>query len=319
MSRKALQVMTKRRSVRLLCLGVAFFAARFSAPSQAAEKPAAAVTATLNGLSVVLDERTGSILSLTSPGAGEMLRTTPDCASILDLAYPLPQFEPLRLASRFSAGAQITKAAEGLTIHWDRLGASRTAFPVAGGVAATVTLHAAADKKSVIMACRIENRSDNAIRQVLFPDFLGLIPFGGPAETEFRSGEGAGAVVNKPFQALVKPERDQFYAGNSTFIEFTSGGKDSQSVGRWMLLGTAKAGFAFFPRRTVWDQGPIVMLHYWEKNDRLRMMCCHYVNLGKGATWESCEYCLTPYRQGLAEAVAPYRAWLKEQAKGAKP
>ena len=82
-----------------------------------------------------------------------------------------------------------------------------------------------------------------------------------------------------------------------------------------MLFGTEKGGLAFFPRRSVWDKGPIVMLQYWEKNDRLRMMCCHYVNLAKGATWESCEYCLTPYSQGWAEAGAPYRAWLKEQAK----
>ena len=226
-------------------------------------------------------------MSLTYPGPGEMLRTTPEYASILDLAYPLPQFEPLRLASRFSPGARITKAAERVTIHWDRLGASRTAFPVPGSVSATVTLKSAPDEKSVILTCRIENRSDNAVRQVLFPDFLGLLPFGGPAETEFRSGGAAGAVVNKPFQSLVKPERDQFYAWNSTFAEFTSNGKDSESIGRWMLLGTEKAGFAFFPRRSVWDKGPIVMLQYWEKNDRLRMMCCHYVNLAKGAAWES--------------------------------
>ena len=160
------------------------------------------MTAELNGLKIVLDERTGSILSLTYPGPGEMLRTTPEYASIVDLAYPLPQFEPLRLASRFSAGARITKAADGVTIHWDRLGASRTAFPVPGSVSATVTLKAAADKKSVLMACRIENHSGNAVRQVLFPDFLGLLPFAGPAQTEFRSGGPAERGRHKPFQAL---------------------------------------------------------------------------------------------------------------------
>ncbi len=218
------------------------------------------------------------------------------------------------LTSRFSAGTQITKAADQVTIHWDRLGASRTAFAVPGGVSATVTLKAAADKKSVIMACRIENHSGNAVRQVLFPDFLGLLPLAGPAQTEFRSGGGGGTVV-KSFQSLMKPDRDQFYAWNSMFAQFTSDGKDSQDVGRWMLFGAEKGGFAFFPRRSVWEKGPIVMLQYWERNDRLRMMCCHYVNLAKGDTWQSCDYCLTPYSQGRAEADAPYRAWLKEQPK----
>ena len=83
-------------------------------------------------MKIVLDGKTGSILSLASPGTGEMLRTTPEDASILDLAYPVPQFEPLRLASRFSPGARITKTAEGVTIHWDRLGTSLRGLPDAG-------------------------------------------------------------------------------------------------------------------------------------------------------------------------------------------
>ena len=82
-----------------------------------------------------------------------------------------------------------------------------------------------------------------------------------------------------------------------------------------MLYGTEKAGLACFPRRSAWDKGPIVMLQYQEKIERLRMMCCHYVNLANGDKWESCEYCLTPYSQGWAEAGVPYRDWLKKQGK----
>ena len=286
----------------------------FAGPGPAAEETGPTVTAALGGWKIVLDGKTGGILSLASAGPGEVLRTTPEDASILDLAYPVPQFEPLRLASRFSPGARITKTPEGVTIHWDRLGTSRAAFPVSGSVAATVTLKAAADGKSVLLACRIENHSRRAVRQVLFPDFLGLLPFGGAAETEFRSG-GAGGAVVRSFKSLLPTERDQFYAGDSTFAEFSSDGQQSESVGRWMLYGTEKAGFACFPRRSAWDKGPIVMLQYREKIERLRMMCCHYVNLADGHKWESCEYCLTPYSQGRAEADAPYRAWLKEQGK----
>jgi hypothetical protein len=304
--------MWKRPATTLFCLGVAMIAAGLSAAGQAAEKTGETVTATLGGWKIVLDGKTGSILSLASAGPGEMLLATPEDASILDLAYPVPQFEPLRLASRFSPGARITKTAEGLAVRWDRLGTSRAAFPVEGSVSATVTLKAAPDGKSVLLACRIENHSRRAVRQVLFPDFLGLLPFGGAAQTEFRSGAGGGAVV-RSYQSLMPTERDQFYAGDSTFAEFTSDGKHSGSVGRWMLYGTEKGGLAFFPRRLVWDKGPIVMLQYREKIARLRMMCCHYVNLASGDKWESGDYCLTPYSQGRAEADVPYRAWLNEQ------
>ena len=239
-----------------------------------------------------------------------MLRTTPEYASILDLAYPVPQFEPLRLASRFSAGTQITKAADQVTIHWDRLGASRTAFAVPGGVSATVTLKAAADKKSVIMACRIENHSGNAVRQVLFPD-LGRSRW--PARRDRvpqRRGRRHGRqIVSVPHE----PDRPSSMPG-TRLPNSPPTARTARNVRRSMFFGRRR-GFAFFPRRWVWEKGPIVMLQYWERNDRLRMMCCHYVNLAKGNTWQSCDYCLTPYSQGRAEADAPCPRWLKEQPK----
>ncbi len=273
------------------------------------------MTAALGGWKIVLDGKTGSILSLASAGPGEMLRTTPEYASILDLAYPVPQFEPLRLASRFSPGARITKTAEGVTIHWDRLGTSRAAFPVPGSVAATVTLKAAADGKSVLIG--MSDRKPFAQRRPPGPlsRFSRFARLSAARRRPSSAAAGPAERSSARFKSLLPTERDQFYAGDSTFAEFTSDGKQSESVGRWMLYGTEKAGFACFPRRSAWDKGPIVMLQYREKIERLRMMCCHYVNLADGATWESCEYCLTPYSQGRAEADAPYRAWLKEQGK----
>ncbi len=299
----------------LLAVCLPATAAWLSARAEGAdETPDRTVAATLHGLEIVLDPQSGSILRLSHPGPGTFLDAAPDAASILDLAYPVERFEPLRLASRFSRGAKIARSDGQLAIHWDQLGASRTFAQVPGEVSATVTLKAAPDGKSIIMTCRIANHSANPIRQVLFPDFLGLVPFGGEAATEFRSG-GPGGAALKPFVALAKPATDQFYAVNSTFAEFRSSGKDPMMVGRWMLFGTEKAGFAFFPKRWVWDAEPVVMLQYQERTGRMRMMCSHYVDLRRGATWESCEYWLTPYTQGWSEANAPYRAWVAEQEK----
>jgi hypothetical protein len=270
------------------------------------------VTATLNGLEITFDRQTGSIVRLKHAGPGVILETTVEAATLLDLAYPVPQFEPLRLASRFSTGAKIVKTDGQVTVRWDKLGASRSFVQVPGRVSATVTLKAAPDGTSVIMTCQVENHSDNAVRQVLFPDMLGLLPFAGAADTEFRIGDR----VIKPFVSLAKPAGDQFYAVNSTFAEFKSSGKESTGPGRSLLLGSQKSGFGLFPVRAVWDTGPIVFLQMWERIGKLRLMCNHYVDLGKGAKWESDEYWLTPYKQGRAEATETYQSWLKKQGVG---
>lgn len=281
-------------------------------PGAWADNTSPAVTATLNGLEITLDRQTGSILRLKHAGPGVILETTAGAATLIDLAYPIPQFEPLRLASRFSTGARISEAADQVTVRWDKLGPSRALPQVSGRVSATVTLKAAPGGKSVIFACQVENQSDTAVRQVLFPDLLGLLPFAGPTQTEFCTG----VQTVKPFVSLARSSGDSFYAVNHTFAEFKSSGKDSGMPGRWLDLGGPKSGFGLFPARTAWDTGPIVFLQMWEQIDKLRLMCNHYVDLGKGATWKSPEYWLTPYCQARSEATDTYQNWLKKQEVG---
>ena len=49
---------------------------------------AAPVSATLNGLQIVLDEESGVLLRLSYPGAGTILDTTPEAAGLVDLSQP---------------------------------------------------------------------------------------------------------------------------------------------------------------------------------------------------------------------------------------
>ena len=93
----------------------------------------ATVEANLHGLAVTLDADSGSLLRLRYAGVGTMLDSRPDRATILDLAIPIKEFEPLRLASRYSQGAQIQVTADGVIIHWERLGKSRGDWAVIGG------------------------------------------------------------------------------------------------------------------------------------------------------------------------------------------
>jgi hypothetical protein len=274
----------------------------------------ATVSARFHGTQITLDSASGSILRLAHPGPGTWLDTVPNEASLVDLAYPIPQFEPLRLASRFSRDARINVSSEQVVVNWNRLGPSRTAFNLPGRVSVTVTLKAGPDGQSIIMRCRVENHSQTTVRQVLFPDLLGLIPIGSAEETEFRSGP----VVQKPFVALSKPEADQFYSVNQTFVEFTSTGKGPTMAGRWLDLSGAKGGFSLFPKRSQWNTGPVVMLQFRERANRLRMMYAHDVNLTNGQSWESDEYCLTPHEGNWTKGRAPFTAWLEATKKGSQ-
>jgi len=238
-----------------------------------------------------------------------LLETTANQASIVDLAYPIPQFEPLRLASRFSQEARIRTSSNEVEIRWERLGPSRSVFALPGHVSGIVTLRAAPDGRSILLRCRVENHSPRAVRQVLFPDLLGLIPLGSAGETEFRSGP----VVNRPFVALAKPDVDQFYAVNQTFAQFTSTGKEPTMAGRWLDLSSAKGGFSLFPKRSHWDVGPTVMLQFRERANRLRLMYAHDVNLTEGQSWESDEYWLTPHEGDWTKGRGPFETWLKHQ------
>jgi len=264
---------------------------------------------TLHKIEIELDGRTGSLLRMRHPGPGTVVHTTAEHASLLDLAYPIEAFEPLRLASRYSREAKIAQSAGQVSVHWDRLGPSRSAFDLPGHVSATVTLKAAPDGESIVMACRVENHSPNRVRQVLFPDLLGLVPLGEAARTEFRTGP----VLTKPFVELAKPATDRFYAVNPTFAEYTSTGKESTMAGRWLDLSGPGGGVSLFPKRHAWDTGPIVMLQYWEVNRRLRLMCVHYLELAQGAVWDSGEYWLTPHEGDWSKGIRPYRAWLQEK------
>ena len=172
----------------------------------------------------VFDSENGSLIHLSSVEGTTFLETTSERASLVDLAYPDKKYEPRRLAPKFSKNVKIESSAEKVTIKWENLGASRS-LPQKGKVVVSVSFTAAPDGRSVIITCEIENNSDQSIRQVLFPDLAGLIPFAGEKQTHLRSA----AFVIEPFE-LLKPDVDmvpfyatgKFHVGNG-WVEYKSG------------------------------------------------------------------------------------------------
>jgi len=240
-----------------------------------------------------------------------MIETTPDKAGLLDLAYPVSDFQPLRLASRFSKGASFDVQDDRVTVRYERLGGSRSVFEQPGAVAATVTLEAATDGKSIVMSCTVENHSDVTVRQVIFPDLMGLIPFEGPDQTEFRTA----SFVSKPFRELVPDEgrlSQQFCMNPSCgMAEYKSGGMFSEMWVRWMNVGGLRGGLSLFHKAWGWDPIVPVRLHLDPNEPKLRLLCTHLLTIEPGGKWESGEFVLTPHANGWAKGIEPYAEYAR--------
>lgn len=273
------------------------------------------VRATLNGLAITLDGSTGSITRLEYPGVGALLEAPTDRAGMVDLAYPVKDFEPLRLASRYSGGVEIDVQENEITVHWPKLGASRDCFPVEGDVSATVRLRAADDGQSVVMRCEVVNGSKNDVRQILFPDLAGLQPTAGRESTIFRTG----GFASRPFLDLApndSKESLQYMVDTAAYsAEYQSGGIFNPMWLRWTDLGGLKGGVSLFPRRWGWDPHVPVRLHLSEVDSSLRLLCRHDATIKPGEKWESGEYVLTPHAAGWAKGIEPYRAWVEQHYK----
>lgn len=276
------------------------------------------VDATLNGLQLTLDADTGSILKMTYPGPGTMLESSPDNATLLDAAYPIKQFAPLRLASRFSTGARIEKTDDEVIISYDRLGTSRK-FDVPGKVSAVVRLKAAPDKRSVLMSCNIENQSETPIRQVIFPDFGGLLPTNGPDSTIFKTG----AFGTAPFRDLAMSEArasDQFATDfGSCSVEYVPGGMFHSMTMRWCDFGGLTGGFSLFPKRWGWDPQVNIRLTHSQTEQKIRMLGVHLLDIKPGDKWSSGEFVLTPHAGGWAKGIEPFREWVRSHIKREYP
>ena len=272
------------------------------------------VDATLNGLQLTIDADSGSILKMAYPGPGTLLESSPDNASILDAAYPVKQFAPLRLSSRFSKNAKIEKTEDEVKISWDRLGASRN-FDLPGKVSAVVHLKAAPDKRSIIMSCDIDNQSQTPIRQVIFPDFTGLLPTNGLDGTILKTG----AFGTAPFRDLAASEgraSDQFatdYASQS--IEYAPGGMFHSMTMRWCDFGGLTGGFSLFPKRWGWDPQVNIRLTHSQTEEKIRMLGVHLLDIKAGEKWNSGEFVFTPHISGWAKGIEPFREWVRSHIK----
>ena len=171
----------------------------------------------------------------------------------------------------------------------------------------------------MILSASVHNQSTNAVRQVLFPDLMGLIPVGSAADTFVRTSLDA----SPPFLELA-PNEDrlslQYISDTASFSkELQSGGLFANMGLRWLDYGGLKGGFSLFARRWGFDAPITVRLQLSEVEEKLRLLCRNDVTLAPGGTWESGEFWLTPHAGGWAKGIEPFRQWVKQHYKRAFP
>lgn len=263
-------------------------------------------TATINGLAIRLDPESGGIASLSYPGVGPMLRAAAGKASLVDLAYPIDEFEPLRFTSRLARGARIEAREGDLVVRWDALAPTRD-FPLPGKISASVRLRADADGRGVVLSCEVKNGLNKPIPQVIFPDLFGVLPVAGPQDTHFRTLWGRCA----PFAELVNPDADQFYVQDSSWRQFENS--------RWLDIGGLEGGLSLFARRWGWDPHVTFMLHLDQTTRQLRLLTAHATSIPPQTTWTSGDFVLVPHVSGWAKGIEPYRGWVHSKLKRLYP
>jgi hypothetical protein len=274
--------------------------------------PPDTVHLSLNGLDIALDAQNGSLRQMSSPYTGVILDAPRESAGLVDLAYPIQEFVPLRLGSRFSkASIEIDEKGGGATVTWDPLGPSRSNFKLPDGkVLVKVRITAAPDGRSVILQCTIENKSSAPVPQVLFPDLRGMRPLAGAAGTQLRF---AGNYPVLPFaEDPIPPYSAQFYV-NSGWKEYPpSTGTYGINSLRWLDFGGYQGGISIFQK--AWGTGERPTVRTWRSQadmNYLRLMWEYKSGIRPGETWQSDEVWLTPHAGGWAKGIEVFRDYVQ--------
>lgn len=253
----------------------------------------------LNGTTIGVDTVTGGIVLISNPSVGRVLEAHVESASLVDLAYPTHQFSPLRLGARFSK-ARLSAGKDELVITWDRLGPSRNdhALPE-GHVSAEARLRAAPNGRSIILTCRIENRSAEPVPQIMFPDLEGFLPFGGLSRTVLTISGMHGYPFAKPVRS---PHTASFYGKSLGLIAFDPPGGNLDGLGRVYLAGRS-GGVSVFQKANRQPASRIFTQRREANPESLRLMWEHQDSIAPGQTWESAEYWITPFKGTLSAGI----------------
>lgn len=287
----------------------------------------------LNNNEIVFDAHTGGILCLKTSNGVKIIDTDRETAGLIDLAYPLDNFGPLRLATPYSKIKSIDINENNVIIDYSSLGPSRKDAGYQGDVSAKIILTAHEDGKSVVFEAQVENHTDKLVPQILFPDFKGLVPVSGNENTWFRRG----GVKIRPFLEIGKNQYNgvnNFWRG-CWWEHFSPRGIygfgswwGGTALGRWAHYGSMKGGIGVYDEGWYPDAEHSVYLRICEDKPERARMCFTRENpmwnhmegnlqikpddgVKPHATWKSARFIVTPHSGGWPKGIENYRGFVQ--------
>ena len=279
----------------------------------------------LNGSTLLFDRDTSSLDSLENGNCGTIIQNG---GALLDAAWPVKyKYEILRAdpcGAYFKSAPSFGFDGSTLTITWDELPQNMPTPDLEclnGRVYAQITIGSCEDGKSLVFHCKVKNNSEAVVRQILFPNFAGLIPMAGDKNTRFTTM----GLTARPFLELADNPENREYFGKSPSVcgKIYSGGGfhgDGGICGRWYDFGGLDGGVSVYRRH--WGWGPECETEMsrgdqvWVKMDNcthtMRIASIHYVWLQKGGEYDSGEYIITPHAGGWVQGVIPYKSYVNQ-------
>ena len=272
----------------------------------------AGVAATLNGLKIVLDQQSGAIRRLEYPGPGTILEADAAEAGLVDAAYPIGQFEPLRLAARHSRGAVIEKSDGRVVIRLGRLGPSRDRFKVDGD-ASPRPLRSRPTRTIAPWFSRASWKTDRSV------------PCGKSSSRNFadwcrwpgRTTRSSSPAVSAPLPSANWPCPTPTSGTRSTARRRnTSRAGCSPRCGRdgWTWVGSTEA-LAFFRGDGVGTLAPRRLSSCARPPAGCACCAVDTTEVKPGQKWSSGSWVLTPHTSGWAKGIEPYRDWVRANVK----
>jgi len=280
----------------------------------------------LNGVTIGIDDQGGGLAFLSTQSLGTIIEAPGDEPAMVDVAYPVSGYLPMRLSSR-GAKATIKDDGNAIIITWKSLHASRALPALAGSVGAEVRIGRAPDGKSLVFSCRISNGSTLPVPQVLFPDFERMEPLHG-LETELRFAGGVVRPLAKPLRSytdslasaeesdasLLDSPNAPFYAFDATWKSYPPANfYGGINYLRWLDYGGHEGGISVFQRKWGTNDAPTVRTARREDDVfALRLVWDNKAEIAPNTTWDSGEFWVTPHEGGWAKGIEPFRAYVHE-------
>jgi hypothetical protein len=226
-------------------------------------------------------------------------------SGLLRMAHPLEDNPSHYLELGTHGRPQAEQRDDGLTLVFDGLTSDFAHLDVRVQIDMTST------PDGLVIRARVENKSDQDIPQIAFPQLLGLETIGSAADCRLQLGRRQ----VKPFEELTARPDDVTFL-DLHLQEYIRYGADEFNM-KWFDYGSTECGLTVYSRNSKYTVQGLALDRASVDTDELDLRWVHHPYVAPGETWDSGEYVFLLHSgdwfsgarayQGFARTQYPYR------------